>query len=88
MGRTSRSKPRDLTLSWPDVESLDRHGEVARQYVLSLRSAIGERSVRSVARDAGLDEGTLRRVLAGQSWPDLNTVSRLNECLGVGVDLR
>lgn len=88
MGRTPRSRPRELSPSWPDVESVDRHAEVARQYALSLRSAIGDRSIRSVARDAGLDEGTLRRVLAGQSWPDLNTVSRLSECLGVGLSLK
>ena len=85
MGRTSRAKPRELTESWPDVEAVDRHGEVARRYVLSLRAAIGARSVRSVARDAGLDEGTVRRVLAGESWPDLHTISRLNDSLGGGL---
>lgn len=82
MGRTFRERPRDLSPAWPDVASADPSGEVARQYVLNLRSAIGERSVRSVARDAELDEGTVRRVLSGDSWPDLRTISRLDECLG------
>ncbi|MFB3979746.1 helix-turn-helix domain-containing protein [Microbacterium proteolyticum] len=45
--------------------------------------ALDGRSVRSVAAEAGLDEGTLRRALAGATWPDLHTVAALEECLGV-----
>jgi len=50
--------------------------------VLNVRTAIGERSVRSVAEEAGLDEGTVRRVLSGSAWPDLCTAARLEEALG------
>jgi hypothetical protein len=65
MARRSRSKPRDLSLWWPDVESMDRHGEVGRRYALRLAIRDRGRSVRSVAPDAGLDEGTLGRCLRG-----------------------
>lgn len=69
MARTPREKPNQLTASWPDVASPDPVGEVARQFVLNLVRAVGERGIRSVARDGGVDEGDFRHVLAGDSWP-------------------
>lgn len=57
-------------------------GETARQFALNLRAAIGDRSVRCVARDAGVDEGTIRNVLSGTAWPDLRTISRLESAVG------
>lgn len=50
-------------------------------FVINLLATIGPESVRSVARSAGLDEGTLRRVLAGATWPDLRTVALLEKAL-------
>ncbi|WP_217583660.1 helix-turn-helix transcriptional regulator [Microbacterium sp. GbtcB4] len=44
---------------------------------------MGERSVRAVARDSGLDEGTIRKILLGESWPDLRTIWRLESALEV-----
>lgn len=41
MGRTGRDKPSRLTASWPDIESPDPDGEVARQFVLNLSLAVG-----------------------------------------------
>ncbi|WP_164743731.1 helix-turn-helix transcriptional regulator [Microbacterium oxydans] len=38
-----------------------------------------------MARDAGLDERTIRHVMAGSVWPDLLTVSRLEHVLGVNL---
>ncbi|WP_375342381.1 helix-turn-helix domain-containing protein [Curtobacterium sp. MCLR17_040] len=35
------------------------------------------RSLRAVAADAGIGHVTLQRVLAGQAWPDLQTIARL-----------
>lgn len=52
---------------------------------MNVQAAIGERSVRAAARDAGLDHTTLLSVLHGRSWPDLATVARLES--GLGVDL-
>ena len=82
MANRRRESPAELTESWPDAPSSDPAGEVARRFVVNLRSAMGGRSVRAVARDAGLDEGTLRRVLAGAAWPDLHTIALLEEAIG------
>ena len=85
MADRRRESPFELTESWPDVPSTDPAGEKARLFVLNLRGAIGERSVRSVAKDADLDEGTVRRVLAGAAWPDLHTIARIEQALGVSL---
>lgn len=83
MANRRRETPAELTESWPDAPSRDAAGETARLFALNLRAAIGERSVRSVARDAGIDEGTVRNVLSGAAWPDLHSVSRLEESLAI-----
>jgi len=62
---------------WPNVASADAFGEVARRFVLNVREAMAGRSLRSVAADAGIGHVTLQRVLAGQAWPDLQTIARL-----------
>jgi transcriptional regulator with XRE-family HTH domain len=77
MGRTPRERPCELTESWPDVA-----GERARQFAVNLAEAIEGKSLRSVAGMAGVDEGTLRRVLSGNSWPDLRTIARVEASLG------
>lgn len=82
MSRTERASPAELTASWPDQPSSDQAGEVARRFALNLRQAIGDRSVRSVAATAGVDEKSVRAVLAGSSWPDLRTIARLEGALG------
>jgi DNA-binding phage protein len=68
---------------WPDVESEDPLGEIGRRFVLRVREAINDKSIRSVARDAGLSHATLDNVLAGRTWPDLATIGRLELALGV-----
>lgn len=68
---------------WPSVRSRDPFGEVARQFVLNLRDAMAGRSLRAVAADAGIGHVTLQRVLAGQAWPDLQTIARLEAGLDV-----
>jgi len=85
MSRPARPAPRELAEGWPDSGSTDVVGEVARQFAVNVQAAIGDRSVRAVARDAGLDHTTLLAVLHGRSWPDLATVARLES--GLGVDL-
>lgn len=83
MANRRRETPAELTESWPDAPSRDAAGETARQLAINLREAIGERSVRSVASDAGIDEGTIRNVLRGAAWPDIHSVARLEESLAV-----
>ena len=85
MSRPARPAPRDLVEGWPDLPSEDPVGEVARRFAVNVQGALGDRSVRAAARDAGLDHTTLLSVLHGRSWPDLATVARLEN--GLGVDL-
>lgn len=81
MGNQHRETPASLTPGWPEASSPDSAAETARVFANSLRDAIGNRSVRSVASSAGLDEATVRRVLTGDAWPDLRTVARLEDAL-------
>ncbi|RKR76312.1 hypothetical protein [Frondihabitans australicus] len=86
MPRTERALPVDGAPDpWPDVPSEDRLTEIARQFVLRLRDEIGDRSVRSVAAEAGLNHMTVLNVLAGRAWPDLATIGRLE--LALNADL-
>lgn len=86
MGRPERALPAELAdAPWPERASPDPFGEVARQFVLNLRTAMDGRSLRSVAADAGIGHVTLQRVLTGQAWPDLATIARLEA--GLRVDL-
>lgn len=79
--KEARATPAMLSSQWPDGPSTDPVGEAARRFALNLREAIGERSVREVARTAGIDEGTIRKILLGGSWPDLRTIWRLESSL-------
>ena len=83
MPKAQRPSPADLTESWPDTPSLDPAGETARLLAITLRRSMGKASIRSVADTADLDEGTLRNVLSGARWPDLRTIARLEDALGV-----
>jgi transcriptional regulator with XRE-family HTH domain len=65
--------------------SVDPVGEVARQFALNVRAAIGDRSIRAAAQDVGVDHSTIVAVLQGRTWPDLATIAKLE--LGFGVDL-
>lgn len=86
MGQRSRVLPKELAGEpWPEVMSSDPLGEVARLFVVNLRTAIGNRSVRSVATAAGMSHGTLLNVLAGRVWPDLYTIARLEATLDAGL---
>jgi DNA-binding phage protein len=86
MPRTERALPLEgAPAPWPDVPSDDQLTEIARQFVVRLRAAIGERSVRSVAARAGLSHVTVLKVLAGRAWPDLATIGRLE--LALNADL-
>lgn len=82
MPRTERALPVEgAPAPWPEVASADRLTEIDRQFVLRLRHAIGGRSIRSIAADAGLSHVTVLNVLAGKAWPDLATIGRLELAL-------
>lgn len=85
MARPKRPRPRDLTSSWPDKISPDVSGEVARQLANNLRRALDGRALR-IAKDlTGVDHTTIGDVLAGFTWPDLMTITRLESGLGTAL---
>jgi hypothetical protein len=86
MGRPARALPVQLADEpWPERASTDPHAEVARQFALNVRKAMGTRSIRSVAAEAGVGNVTLLNILAGKAWPDLATIARLEA--GLNTDL-
>lgn len=67
---------------WPTRKRDDPIQETARRLVLNIQEQIGDSSIRSVAAGAGLDHNVLRLVLAGESWPDLITIAKLERWFG------
>ena len=55
----------------------------AQQIAVRLADAIGDRSIREVARLTGLDHTTIAGVLAGAHWPDLITLAKCEQALEV-----
>jgi transcriptional regulator with XRE-family HTH domain len=58
---------------------------VAQKLVLRLHVACEGLSLRDVERSTGIDHATVARVLAGETWPDLETIARLEHGLGVAL---
>ena len=85
MSRPSRLHPRELVENWPDMPSVDPTAEVARQLAANLRAAIGDRSLRSAARETDVDHATISAILNGRTWPDLYTIAKLER--GLSADL-
>jgi len=85
MARTERPRPNALSASWPESPSSDPAGEVARRFALALAEQIGSRTLREVAEQCELTHATLVGILAGRTWPDMRTISRLED--GLDVDL-
>lgn len=86
--KETRATPAMLSPEWPDHPSTDPAGEAARRFALNLKAAIGDRAVREVSRAAGLDEGTIRKILRGESWPDLRTIWKLESSLDAQLYFR
>jgi len=80
--RPTRALPAELCEDWPEVPCDDPVAEKARQLVLNLREAIGERSIREIATMTGVDRATVGAVLQGKSWPDIVTLAKLEHELG------
>jgi len=71
-----------VAVDWPTTPCNDPVAELGRQFVLNLEDAIGRRSVREIARVAGVDRASIGSILNGRSWPDMVTVAKLELCLG------
>ncbi|WP_208324041.1 helix-turn-helix transcriptional regulator [Diaminobutyricimonas sp. TR449] len=55
--------------------------DAVRRFAVNLRDAIGDRSLREIARLSGVDRTTIAVVLAGEAWPDVATLARLEVAL-------
>jgi transcriptional regulator with XRE-family HTH domain len=55
----------------------------AQAIVFTLRLAIGDRSISDIARSADVARSTVHDLLAGNTWPDLVTLVKLEGILGV-----
>ena len=80
--RPARELPANLCVDWPNLPSDDPVAEQARQLVINLREAMGERSIQQVATITGVDRATIGAMLLGRSWPDIVTLAKLENGLG------
>jgi transcriptional regulator with XRE-family HTH domain len=85
MSRPTRSLPKERAQNWPTEPSDDPAGEVARQVAINLRTAIGTQSLRHTAEITGIHHATILKIVNGTSWPDLETLAKLE--IGLGVRL-
>ncbi|GGK54837.1 XRE family transcriptional regulator [Nocardia camponoti] len=86
MPRPRRVDPRELTDSWPTVPASTAVGEAARLLALNLRTALGPgTSVRGASARTGVNHAVIACILAGTTWPDTETVARLETGLGVAL---
>jgi hypothetical protein len=69
------------TDGWPARIREDPIQETARRFVNNVLNQMGDSSIRSIASQAGIDHNVLRLVLAGESWPDLITIAKLERSL-------
>ncbi len=51
----------------------------AQAFATAVEAAVGERSLRDVARQAEISHTTLLAVLGGHRWPDMVTIAKLEE---------
>ena len=84
--------PRDYVVSgeWPHARlDTDQPGvaeaAVAQALAARLAAAVGKRSMREVARAAGVAHTTVTKVAAGARWPELVTIARLERALDVDL---
>ena len=77
--------PRDHVIrgDWPEAEL---HGPpeavYAQEVARRLRDAIGARSLKEVAREAGIADVTVKAILDGKNYTDIRTIARLEAALG------
>jgi transcriptional regulator with XRE-family HTH domain len=65
------------------VASVDNSGEVARRFALNVRDALAGRSLRDAEKLTGVDHSTIQAILQGKTWPDLDTIAKLERGFGV-----
>lgn len=73
---------------WPDgtlTPDAPNEARLVAGMARRMREAVGDRSLRSVASDAGVSVGTVSSLLAGRSWGDVVTIARLETSLNVSL---
>lgn len=85
MAAPRRPAPRTYTTSWPSEPADDPAAETIRLAVLTLIDTIGERSLRDVARECGMNHAALAKMVNGETWPEARTIALLESGLEVGI---
>ena len=72
-----------MTTHWPETPSADIGAETARKLALNLKSVLNHRglSARAASTLTGVDHTVIGKVLNGNTWPDLRTISLLEHGL-------
>ncbi|MBF9335799.1 hypothetical protein G3N30_05985 [Microbacterium lacticum] len=82
MGRRGRDKPNEVSDNWPLTPLPDAVHEAVRRYVVNLRTAMGDESIRAAAARTQVNYSTLHAILDGDAWPDAITVARTEHGFG------
>lgn len=81
--------PRDYVRGeWPNdpaVANAPRAVEHARAISVRLAEALRDRSVTDVAAEADLARSTIYDLVNGSTWPDLVSLGKLSDALGVDL---
>lgn len=85
MPRPRRSLPREASLDWPTEPCGDPVAETVRLLAVRTLQVMAGRSQQDVADACGIDRSAVSDLLAGRSWPDVQTLARLE--LGLGEQL-
>lgn len=90
-GRGRSVPPRELAddpENWPEAAIPDRpQARVVQAIAAALTRHMTRQglSLRRVAELSGVNRQAIANLLAGDSWPDVATLSRLEDALGVGL---
>ncbi|HUY06248.1 MAG TPA: hypothetical protein VMU99_03180 [Acidimicrobiales bacterium] len=86
MARLQRAKPNQLVSGdWLDGAANGASAAAAQVVARRLRTAIGDKSFRSIQQLTGVPHSTVRRILVGDAWADLETIVKLE--VGLDIDL-
>lgn len=90
-GRRKRTPLVEKYPGWPDLspESVDPVARKCLLFVLNLKDAVDDlseaghtQSLRDFARQAGINHATLIAITAGRTWPDGETIAKLESMTG------
>lgn len=78
--------PNHYVTPWPDGPTTGpAEVQVAVTIAHKLADATAGRSLRDVGRQAGVDHTTIAGIIAGERWPNMVTLARLEQALDVAL---